>query len=240
MDLSDIPALKRLIPSLRKRRAELAGPKNYRIVKREGALFLVNYADWADRAVVIHGQVEREQANFLLREIRDRRADTFLDGGAHMGVYAITIAQRTDCGIVAFEPDPRNFAHLQANLLINNLVDRVAAYPLALSDRQGDLPFIAAAEGNLSKVAEEGTSSVRATRLDAMLDIRDKIVALKLDVEGHEASAIEGMRELLRNNDCVMQIECFPERWQAFEKQMMDLGYRCYHSIGNDHYFSRA
>jgi FkbM family methyltransferase len=243
--LARLPVLKRLIPSLRKRWAWLRSPRAYRVVKRDGARFLVNYTDWADRMVIIHGLAERAQVEFFLRAIAERQCTVFLDIGAHMGVYAIMVARRTRCAtIMAFEPDPRNFAHLQANLLLNELAGAIDARALALSDQDGPVPFIPGppAYDVWSKIGEPGaaTMSVPAARLDSLVAFTGQSIALKIDIEFHETQAVAGMPNLLQRNRCFMQVECFDEKLPGFTAAMEALGYRLVHEIGVDRYFANA
>lgn len=243
MSFAQLPVLKRLIPSLRKRRAWLSPPDRYRLVKREGALFLVNYTSWADRMVIIHGLAERPQVEFLLQAIAVRGCSVFLDIGAHMGTYAIMVARRTRCAkIIAFEPDPRNFAHLQANLLVNGLLDIIESRAIAVSDRDGSVPFVpgSAAHDVWSKIGEADAAamSVPAARLDSIVSFAGQSIALKIDIEFHETQALAGMRNLLQKNRCFMQVECFDENLPRFSAAMEALGYRLVHAIGPDRYFA--
>jgi FkbM family methyltransferase len=244
MHYSRIPVLKRLIPSFRKRRAWLSPPNKYRIVKREGSLFLANFAAWADRMVVIHGLVEHEQIEFLIRSIRERECTMFLDIGAHMGTYAITVAKRTQCTtIFAFEPDPRNYAHLQANLLLNGLVQIIQSRAIAISNSDGVVSFILgpATHDVWSRVGEGHADSITTTvpsaRIDSILAVTGQSIALKVDIEGHELVALEGMQNLLRENRCIMQVECFDDNLPGFEAAIRHFGYHLVHAIGPDRYF---
>ena len=244
MSLARLPVLKRLIPSLRKRWARLSPPEKYRLVKREGVFFLVNNSGWADQMVITHGLAERPQLEYLLQAINARQCGVFLDIGAHMGVYAIMIAHRAPrcTKIMAFEPDPRNFTHLQANLMVNGLSTIVESHAIAVSDCDGTVPFVPgpATHDVWSKVdaAGAGTMSVPAARLDTMLTLSDESIAIKIDIEFHELQAVNGMKELLRKNRCFMQVECFDERLPAFTAAMTELGYRLIHTIAHDRYFT--
>jgi FkbM family methyltransferase len=244
MALAQLPVLKRLIPSLRKRRAELSPPHKYRLVKRDGAIFLVNYRDWADRMAIIHGLVERPQIEYLIGQIIDRRCDLFLDIGAHMGSYAMMAALRTRCArIIAFEPDPQNFAHLQANLLVNGLIDRVERRAVAISDQDGPVPFARSPQthdvwSRISDASRAATMSVPAARLDSLLPLSGQAIALKIDIEEHERQALGGMTLLLRNNRCFMQVECFDAALPDFTAAMAELGYVLIRSIAHDRYFA--
>jgi FkbM family methyltransferase len=236
--------LKRFVPSLRKRYAQLCSPKKYRVIKRDRVFLIVNYSDWADRMAVVHGVIERSQIDYLFHEIDRRGCELFVDIGAHMGIYAIMAAMHTKCGrIVAFEPDPKNFAHLEANLLINDLLGRIEHRPVAVSNLDAMVPFAVAPEGQdvWSKIPEEqstATAFVPAVTLDKEFPVKGMRIALKIDIELHERQALEGMRNLLRNNQCLMQVECFPWHIEAFSADMKALGYRHIRAIGNDHYFA--
>jgi len=244
VSLARLPILKRLIPSLRKRWAWLSSPREYRIVKREGARFLVNYTDWADRMVIIHGLAERAQVAFLLQAIGERGCTTFIDIGAHMGVYAIVVARRTRCAkIIAFEPDPRNYAHLQANLFVNGLMNAIESHAVAVSDRDGLVPFIPGPPtcevwSKIGEAADANAMTVPAVRLDSIMSYAGQNIALKIDIEFHEMQAVAGMRNLLQKNRCFMQVECFEEKMPSFKAAMEALGYRLVHEIGVDRYFA--
>ncbi|HEV8014664.1 MAG TPA: FkbM family methyltransferase [Stellaceae bacterium] len=244
MALAQLPVLKRLVRSLRKRRAELSAPAKYRLVKRDGAMFLVNYRDWADRMAIIHGLVERAQIDYLIGQIAARGCEVFLDIGAHMGSYAMMVALRTRCAkIVAIEPDPQNFAHLQANLLVNGLLDRVESRAVAITDSDGTVPFARSPQthdvwSRISDASRAATMVVPAARLDSLLPLSGQAIALKIDIEEHELRALGGMSQLLRNNRCFMQVECFDAALPDFTAAMAVLGYAMIRSIGHDRYFA--
>jgi FkbM family methyltransferase len=194
--------------------------------------------------VVMHGLAERPQMEFLLRSIQDHRCTIFLDIGAHMGIYAITVAKRTQCArILAFEPDPRNYAHLQANLLLNGLVGVIEPHAVAISNSDGELSFVLGPPSHdvWSRVGEGRpdsiTINVPSTRIDSVLGARGASVALKIDIESHELTALEGMQSLLRENRCILQVECFDDRLPEFEAAMARLGYHLVHAIGPDRFF---
>jgi FkbM family methyltransferase len=240
-----LPIVKRLIPSLRKRAAGILRPHGYGVVKRFGALFLVNFTYWADRGVTTHGVVERDQILYLLAEIRRRQCQIFVDVGANMGIYTIYVARETECRkLLAFEPEQRGYDQLRANLLINGLSERVESRQAAVSDRNGRVPFEPGSPTHnvLSKVssAPDASRSVPAVRLDDALFAVDQRIALKIDIEGHERAALEGMTQILAENDCFLQVECWPDNAAGFVAAMSARGYRLVHKIDVDHYFARG
>lgn len=59
----------------------------------------------------------------------------FYDIGANMGVYSIWSAISKNVKVYAFEPEVENFRLLHLNVLINQLVDKINYWPIALSDK---------------------------------------------------------------------------------------------------------
>ena len=60
------------------------------------------------------------------------------DVGAHIGLFSIFCALiHNRVKIYAFEPFPSNYNLLLYNLRLNNLLNRVTAQKLALSDKDG-------------------------------------------------------------------------------------------------------
>lgn len=231
--------MKRLVPSLRKRWAELHDPDRFRLVHRAGLTFLVNYNAWADRQVVIHGLVERPQIEYLFTRIRGRACTMFLDIGAHMGIYAALAASRHLCGrVIAFEPDPRNYVRLCTQLLLNDLLDVVETHEAAVSNTDGTVSF-AQGEYDVWSHVGAGDLNVRALRLDTLLSPVAESIAIKMDIEGHELTALAGMTRLLNANDCFLQIESFADNLPALITTMRSLGYTHLNTIAHDHYFAR-
>jgi FkbM family methyltransferase len=112
----------------------------------------------------------------------------------------------------------------------------------AVSDHSGTvrLSRALAYDNYNSQVGDDGSGfAVRAVRLDDELPISGHRIALKIDIEGHEPAALEGMKGLLRRNDCFLQVECWPENAAAFIAAMKAEGYNLLHQISVDHYFAR-
>lgn len=63
--------------------------------------------------------------------------EILIDVGANVGMYSIWAAVRRGVNVFAFEPESQNYALLVRNILLNNLADRIKAYPLAIGDRDG-------------------------------------------------------------------------------------------------------
>ncbi len=63
--------------------------------------------------------------------------DVFFDIGANNGIYGLLAAVLRDCEVHAFEPHFASYYVTCLNIYSNNLQNKMFAYPLAMSDREG-------------------------------------------------------------------------------------------------------
>src|SRR5438128_4071864 len=163
----------------------------------------------------IGGTYEPEVWNHLMGAVR--LGDTIVDVGAHCGLYSIAFAQRTgDIGRVhAFEPDPANFAKLQAHCRMNGIAGRVARYPVAVADCDGSVGFVAG-QGSESHIgAGLANVSVKCVCLDSIFPDRP-VDLMKIDVEGFEEVVLRGAVSLLKSETRAPRVVCIevhPYAW---------------------------
>lgn len=121
-----------------------------------------------------------------------------LDCGAHIGLSVIYLSSICPSArIVAFEPDEKNFALLQKNMISHQL-KTVVLKNEAVWTEDTELRFTS--EGNMSSriVSDNtGTITVKATRLKNYLN--KHIHFLKLDIEGAEYPVIKDIASDLQN-----------------------------------------
>lgn len=237
-----IPVLKRLIPSIRKGLAQLTWTDGFAVVRSRQARFLVSYRNYVDRQIAFYDDFEARQLAYFLDGIRRHGCTVFVDIGANIGFYTVQVAGETSVSrLIAFEPDPRNVDQLRANLFLNALSTRVEVHRAAISDRAGKLAFEAfpdTSTGQSHVVERGGSAVVEAIRLDDVLVLKGGKLAIKIDIEGHEAAALDGMRALLAANYCLIQAEIFPANLEGVRAALSELGYREVHVIDHDHYFT--
>jgi FkbM family methyltransferase len=152
--------------------------------------------------------------------------------------------------VIAFEPDPGNYAHLLANLYANGLTDKVRALPCAVGAQAGEVELMEAGDHNRGeswiahpdKPPEEApgvaTHRVRQVRIDDEFAISGKTLVIKMDVEGSEFHALRGMERTLRENRCYLQVELYSERLDELKTVFEGLGYRYLKTAYIDHYFT--
>lgn len=245
MDWHDVPFAKRLVPRLVRARHAGRSTNGWTLARRGGLVWLLNARNYVDRRHLEPGGFEARQMSTLLWLLDQHRPDLFLDIGANFGLYAVTVAARLDCPTRAFEPDARNFAQLQANLLANGLLDRVEPVCKAVAEAAGHLTLIAASArstGQTRTTAEPGASGrrVAATAIDDEVDIEalaGRWFAAKIDVEGAENGVLAGMTRLLARASGVFQVEVLAANAAHFEALMAGHGYAPVARIDDDWFF---
>jgi len=155
---------------------------------------------------------ERRDMDFLLGllgKFRDAgKRILFLDVGADVGTFAVTVANRfrgyEGLRVIAFEPAAESFSLLVENIRLNGLEGRVEACNLALyseDDRELVLDFNPLSPGSSGLVVgAPGAGPVTGHRvktktLDSVLGDRAKdfdALVIKLDVEGVESEVLRG------------------------------------------------
>jgi FkbM family methyltransferase len=217
------------------------------VVRAQGARFLVDPADYIDRCIAFDGIWEGPQLDILAAVCATRRIDTFLDIGANSGFYSVMFAiENLSRNVIAFEPDPGNFARLRANLDINDLAKRIDAHCLALGDRSGEVTLYEGAPWNRgeSTIAEpdqtpkQFTHQVRQVSFDETFSLSGQAIVIKMDVEGYEFSVLAGMERTLGQNECFLQIELYSDRLDELKGVMARRGYRFVHTEYIDHFFT--
>jgi FkbM family methyltransferase len=141
--------------------------------------------------------------------------DTVFDVGGHHGLYTLALAQKVGPGgtVVCFEPCPFNLGLLRRNVSLNPCRDWIVIEPLAVGATDGRYPFHFSetdlTSASLNTVPGAGrTIEVGVTTLDtywARTGRTPRVV--KLDVEGHELSALRGMLGLMQTHDTEIHIE---------------------------------
>ncbi len=116
--------------------------------------------------------------------------EVFVDGGGFDGYTSEEFAKRSPdfSAIHLFEPSAKMLAVAQRRLAD---VARVTFHPLGLYDHPASLNFDASG-GSASRIAQNGSETIRVARLDDA--VSEAVSFIKLDLEGAELAALTGSR----------------------------------------------
>lgn len=118
--------------------------------------------------------------------------EVFVDCGAYDGDTIAGFRKTTGDHfdrIIAFEPDPQNFAALKSTVDDDQ---RIVLRPFATTARRETLHFVAG-DGVASRISSAGTCEVETITLDEALE-GVAPTYIKFDIEGSEPDALEGGR----------------------------------------------
>lgn len=139
---------------------------------------------------------------------------TFIDIGANVGFFTLTAAGKVgESGkIIAVECNPRNCELIYMSLHRNGF-DHVTVYPFALGETQKLMSFSwGFSNGFVDELAQDDEEAfiVPAVTLDSLLKNESRVDVIKMDIEGSEAKAWQGMQETIARHHPVLLMEFFP------------------------------
>jgi FkbM family methyltransferase len=130
-----------------------------------------------------------------------RPDDVTVDVGANLGLYTRRLA-RLSRKVYAFEP-----SHAMADVLRRSSADNVVVHEMALSDRDGQAELhipragtqlthsLASLEPRAVAGRDTAVVNVPRARLDSV--VGENVSFVKIDVEGHEFSVLQGALDLI-------------------------------------------
>jgi FkbM family methyltransferase len=205
--------------------------------------------DFISTEIAVRGRVDRDELNCLSSQLFNRMTTRriCLDIGANIGNHSLVFAEHFD-RVLAFEPNPRTFKLLAIN---SELARNIVPYRLGASNRKGTMTAYQDAlnlgatttSRTISSHREENQKGVISTvqfdvdRLDDFLGESDlnQVDFIKLDVEGHEAAALDGMGNILRGSSPIIAMEAFSDSFSDGKSQSVEIlkshGYRSFYCI---------
>jgi FkbM family methyltransferase len=171
--------------------------------------------------------------------------DVTIDVGGNIGQYALLFARHSN-KVYTFEPMPKMIDRLQKHIAMNHLEGKLILVTKALSNKKDTLKFalpksqnsgtastIMGGSGNLQDIIE-----VEAITLDEFVQeekISGRIDLIKIDIEGAELFAVQGMKNVLAANKPALILEINNEMMGLAGYTSMDIqnylsefGYKAY------------
>jgi len=180
------------------------------------------------------------------------------DVGGFEGVLTMFFARRA-ARVITFEPNPRNYARCAHNVRINGLTN-VRVLNRGLSSEAGQLEMLydrlmpGAASANsdirdqISSTATVQTALISVAPLDSEIETLDLPPPdfVKIDIEGMELQALQGMSRTLASRGPELYIELHGAEWRdkianalAVVRLLEGAGYRAF-DVENNKYVSSA
>lgn len=195
--------------SLRYWRLKFINPNGYYLRYVQGSKMYLKIDDpGVSRDLIIRGMREREETRMIQKTLRPGM--TVIDIGANIGYYTLMEARAvTKTGrVYAIEPEPHNFELLHRNVKLNNY-QHVDMFQIGISDETGLAKLYVSEYSNLHNLLcplfaknEDSAIDIKVYRLDDFVlehrIIPSNIDLIRMDIEGYEVKALEGMDEILR------------------------------------------
>lgn len=205
----------------------------------------------SDRGLVPHlitdGEWEHDVTQAWLRTVTPR--DIVMDIGANFGYFSVLAVQQTNkqCKVVLFEANPKLIPYLNDTINVNSFSDVVSIENMAVSNNDEDIKlnvlkdYIASSSvldinkinnaSAVNKYMVEEEVTVPATTIDHYSTKKhiESVDLIKMDIEGYEDVAYEGMRKTIKRSPrATMFIEFTPESYKNpkrfFNLLMKDFG----------------
>lgn len=165
---------------------------------------------------------EPDLTYFLMEVIKEKRG-TFIDVGGHIGRFT-TLMAKNNWEVITFEPMKSNHQALVNNLIENDCAQNAEVFNIGLGDvnKKQTIYFNPQEMGESSLVDTNNKTNqdeIQIVKFDDFMHGRTfhDVCVVKIDIEGNEERAIEGMKEFINNNKPLMVIEL----WNAHSKNLI-------------------
>jgi len=166
----------------------------------------------------VYGKFEPFETEVIKKEIKE--GDVVLDIGANIGYYTLIFAKMVGPKgkVFAFEPDTENFTLLKKNVEVNGYKN-VVLINKAVSNESGKIKLYLNEYNHANHTiypSENHHKSIliQSTSIDDFFkDYKGKINFIKIDTEGAEYLAVQGMPNLLNKNKNIKIITEFCPLW---------------------------
>jgi len=156
---------------------------------------------------------EKEVRFFIDKNLS--KDNVFFDIGANIGIFSIYAAVRKNAHVYAFEPEYSNLSLLKENILVNNLINKIYPFSLAIgkdnnitnlhiADTTPGAAVSSISSEKLNKTHEsydviwkEGVMEMKLDEICAQLNIIPSMI--KIDTDGNEKNVILGAENTLKN-----------------------------------------
>ena len=171
------------------------------------------------KSISQHKTYEPHVTAFLQRLLKPEHV--FLDVGCNIGWFVLLAASIVKKGkVIGLEPNQNNL-QLLYDSIHENRFDNIVIFPYAATDKSILLQMDGhAAYGFVHSIAGESNSTyVQGVTIDELLREETRLDVIKIDIEGHEPVALQGMRRTIDKHRPIIVSEFHPKLIKEFAKQ---------------------
>ncbi len=236
---------KRIVPSIIRK---LSFSTNGNIILLDDFKINLILTSSIDREIYLKNEYEKDQLDFVKKELLNQKYDYFFDIGAYIGYYSLSLCKLAS-KTAAFEPNQQNFQRLSKNVEINNF--NIICHNLGCSDsknnlklwytdknKRGGSSILQDSDKEINKYDKSKLlfEEIDTDKLDNLYPLKDKKIFFKIDVERHELNVLKGALNIILNNKCYLQIEIFPHLQDKILSFLNNNQFKLLHRINNDFY----
>lgn len=220
----------------------------YLLYGQSGKNIKINNEDYRVSAYVARGIKNTiDETPLKLLTNLSKNADILFDVGGNIGVIAMILAGKMKAGsvIYSFEPAPLSFKYLKDTARVQKGKAKIIPVNLAVSNNNDKLYFTN--DGNsctnhISTADEAGTISIDSITIDSFCKANNVIPqVIKIDIEGAEYWALQGMQQTLKTNNCQVLVEIHTGflldnniTSEMFGNLVDSIGYKAFNTSGEE------
>ena len=198
MNFLNLPFLKRLVPSLR-RRTRVFFNRSIFWTKIDGIFYLIDIQEKHDREFYFKKKYEENNFNFISNNKFFEKPFIFVDIGSNLGIYSLSILKNCN-KVLAFEPILETYNKFKLNIKKSLREKQIEALNIALSNTNETKKMKSILKNNIMQsaryeISNNGNVDVISKVFDDLYHYNNNNIFIKCDTEGHEYEVIQGMQK---------------------------------------------
>ena len=160
--------------------------------------------------------------NIIIKNIKDNNS-TFIDVGCNYGAYSIPVAKiKNEINVYCFDPSQSSLDKLTDNIQLNK-IKNIKKFKIGIGDKEKIVFF----DDNLKNYKNSGSYRINSNEIGTKIKINSidnliekkiinpkKNIYIKLDIEGYEFFALQGLIKTLKKYNVIVFFE--------FSKRILD------------------
>ena len=158
---------------------------------------------------------DKENIELILNIIKQKKY-IFLDIGCNYGAYSIPIAKNNnDTDVYCFDPSENTLKKLKENIKLNN-IQNITYFDIGIGESEKNVFF----DDNIENFKNSGSYQINNSNLGKKIKINsidnlinqnvikpNKNIIIKMDIEGYEFYALQGLQETINNFNVIIFFE---------------------------------